>query len=243
MRMAIPLTSRPTKLSAVIQWVTRTTPECLGESWLSASRIASPCTYAVSAITTAAAIIAHEPGSPRMPRSRSESRSLTSQYGVRRYPEVRNHSSLKGLRRTVQSHALPLRLQRNRAGNTAGYVVDLVERWKQRRLRVVPRWGSFRERFCGGHEHSVSHTSSMGSEHGQPHGGKYIAVVALRDLNCLASKTDVRKRAARGDDRPPIGPFEQVLRFSFTVRIRIRQRQDDRSWSMPRHLANDLFGE
>jgi hypothetical protein len=40
--MAKPLTSRPKKLSALIQWVTRTTAECRGESRLSETLVASP---------------------------------------------------------------------------------------------------------------------------------------------------------------------------------------------------------
>src|SRR5713101_4223010 len=54
--MATPLTSRPKKLSVLIQWVMRTTAECRGESRTSEIRVARPGRYADSDAATRAIV-------------------------------------------------------------------------------------------------------------------------------------------------------------------------------------------
>ena len=73
--------------------------------------------------------------------------------------------------------------------------------------------------------------------------GEDQGVVRLRDLVGRAVVDDRLERAAGRHEDATLGPLEQVGRYRFTERGRVRHRQDDRSRDVARHLPHDGLGE
>ena len=57
------------------------------------------------------------------------------------------------------------------------------------------------------------------------------------------SDHDGRERAARGHERPPVRPAQDVFRLRLRLAGRVREREHDRPLDVGRHLAQHGLGE
>src|ERR1019366_354066 len=73
--------------------------------------------------------------------------------------------------------------------------------------------------------------------------GKNVGVIGLGDMHIFPAETYRWKRTAGTDQRPPLGPIQQVLRVGFAAGDGVRERKDDWTNRMFGHLANRIFRE
>src|SRR5215470_9033668 len=92
-------------------------------------------------------------------------------------------------------------------------------------------------------QHFVGHPTRTGGDQPETNGREDVNIVALSDRDPTTFEVDQRKRRARRDEGAPASPSEQVLRNGFRTIGRIRQGENDRTFDLPSHFADDGFGE
>ena len=90
---------------------------------------------------------------------------------------------------------------------------------------------------CGGGDHAVGDPAGAGDRDAEAEAGEDQRVVGLGDAIGALAADDRRERAAGGDQRPAVGPADEVLGQRLALRRRVGQRHDDRPLGVRGHLA------
>ena len=92
-------------------------------------------------------------------------------------------------------------------------------------------------------EHTVTNSTGLRDDSAEAQTGVQHSIIHLSDDVGYPLVSDRRERAARGDQRPPVSPGNQICGVRFGPRLRIGEREDDRPLRMRRHFLDDSFGE
>ena len=185
------------------------------------------------------------------PRVAVTSRSLASSLGVpdRRVRDVPGppHRPVDdrveiGVRREP-GQARRDRLGRDDPGDRARHGSQVGDRRVQRAGREPLGTDRVGQRPGGGEEHPLGDRGRLGHDRAEPETREDEHVVGLADLPPPAVDHDRVERRAGRDDRPAVGPAQDVERGRLRGRGRVRERQDDRPLGGRGHRPDDPLVE